>query len=519
MPSSLQDITSFERIFTGNLQSYGIHLYGISSDGEKEVGGENFTKVEPVHTDLYSAHLNGKKGLGIVPITIANKCSFSVIDVDVYDGSIAFLIDMLYRYNFPLFPFKSKSGGLHLYSFYKEPIVAKKVISYCQTFIAMLGLNKNTEIFPKQFSLKPGQAGNWINLPYYNKDEAKTYMIGRDKKPLSFIEAMMVIDESMIDSSDLNAFLENLPLNDGPPCLQSIYLKGSTTNRNEYLFSMARYLKTKHGDDFEFKLTEMNNNLDSPISVKELMNTVISTHKKKDYSYRCTQDPILSLCHKDICKTREFGIGGEEISDLSFEEFTQFTTDPPYYEWKINSNPLIFFSEQDIISQGKFRELCMRQIHVLPMRLKDKTWTTIVNSALNNVIIKEVSHEEDISPGGMFVEHLNDFLENRSPAENKEQILVDRVFKDEEMESYVFKPKNFISFLFSQKQFREFRATEIQDRLRKLGGKPIRYYVNNKYKTTRVWILPWTAMDMFQDLNEEKNIEIDFMEDMVDEDF
>ena len=519
MSVSIQTITAFERLFKGNLKSYGLHIYGNIEAGSKEKDGQSYTKNEPVHTGLYTSHLNGSKGLGIVPISTSNKCLFSVIDVDVYDGSIAFLIDMIYRYEFPLFPFKSKSGGLHLYTFYETPMTAKKVIEYSKLFITLLGLHQNTEIFPKQAVLKTGQSGNWINLPYYNSNDTTQYMINSERKPMDLIEALQAIEDSQQNESSLNEFLENLPLNDAPPCLQSIYLKGVTTNRNEYLFSLARYLKTKHGDDFEFKLTEMNNNLDKPIALNELMNTVINTHKKKDYTYKCSQDPLLSLCNKSVCKLREYGIGGSEISELSFEDFTQVKTDPPYYEWVINEKTLTFFTESDIIAQAKFRELCFRQLHILPLRLKDNTWTTIVNSALKNIQFKEIDNAEDMSPGGMLLTYLHEFLEHRTMAENKEQILVDRVYKDKEAGVYVFKSKNLVSFLMHQKQFREFRTTEVQDRLRKLGGKSTRYYISAKYKTVRVWTIPFESIDHLSESVEQGTIDIDFMEDLKDEDF
>ena len=382
-----------------------------------------------------------------------------------------------------------------------------------------MGLPQSTEVFPKQANLKTGQAGSFINLTYYNQSKTKQYMIGPEKKSKSLEEAIAIIEDNLFSESKLNEFLENLPLNDAPPCLQSIYLKGSTSSRNEYLFSMAGFLKTKYGDDFEFKITDINNALDNPIDVKRLMNTIISSHIKKTYPYKCSQEPILSLCNKSVCKTREYGIGGIEISELSFEEFTQVQTDPPYYEWIINEKTLTFFSEADIIMQGKFRELCFRQLHILPLRLKDTTWTNIVNSALKNVQIKEIDSAEDMSPGGMLLTHLYEFLEQRTLAENKEQIMIDRVYKDKQINAYVFKSKNLITFLLYQKQFREFRTVEVQNRLRKLGGKSERYYINTKYKTARVWTLPFSSLEPLGVSVEKGTVDIEFMEDLKDEDF
>ena len=49
---------------------------------------------------------------------------------------------------------------------------------------------------------------------------------------------------------------------------------------------------------------------------------------------------------------------------------------------------------------------------------------------------------------------------------NKEQILADRVYYDEELSEYVFKPKQLLVFLIQQKQFRYFGLAEIQDKMK-----------------------------------------------------
>ena len=42
-----------------------------------------------------------------------------------------------------------------------------------------------------------------------------------------------------------------------------------------------------------------------------------------------------------------------------------------------------FYNEADIINQSKFRELCFRNIHKLPFRMKDEQWTKIDAAKIN----------------------------------------------------------------------------------------------------------------------------------------
>ena len=519
MGISIKILADFKMLFTGNIKAYGIHEY-IYDKTKKKEQGKNFTKVEVVLEKLYINHLEGQKGLGIIPIDNHNMCHFAAIDIDIYDHTIDPYIDIIYRFNIPVLPFRTKSGGLHLYMFFKIPIKANKVRHYMDSIKTLLGLNHKVEIFPKQASLVDGQIGNWINLPYFNAKDTKQYLYRQNKDKYSIEEAVLEIKKRQQTEESLLAFFENVPLKDAPPCLQTIYLFSETDSRNEYLFSLAGYFKTKYGDDFEFKIMEANNQLRKPLSQSEISKTIIPAHKKKDYSYKCNGEPLISLCHKGICKSRRYGIGGEEINQLSYEDFIQYNTEPPYYEWIVNGQSLKFYNEVDIIHQQRFRVLCFRLLHLLPNRLKEINWTKIINRALENVIIKDINDEDDISPGALFKEHLTDFLEKSTLAKTKEQILVNRVYKDKEIISYVFKPKNFISFLINQKQFRFYGTTEIQNKLRELGAEPKRYFINAQRKNIRVWLLPFSSLHKFiKDEEEIGPIEIDFKEEYEDEPF
>lgn len=522
MELSIQEINIFENMFEGNRGAHGVHIPNKEKDSSGKARGKSFTKNETVTERLYSDHLTGQAGLGIIPINKKNECSFSVIDVDEYtEEQNMGIVDLVYRHNFPLVPFRSKSGGLHLYLFLSEKVKATVAIEFMKMMISIMGLSDKTEVFPKQKTIGVGQVGSWINLPYFDYENTVRYMYDENGKSVPFEQFISIADELKLTVDEINSKIASLPLNDAPPCLQSIYLRRETEFRNEYLFSLARYYKTKFGDDFEYKVIEANKELKNPIDLDRLQRTILASHKKKDYSYKCAQEPIASICKKELCKQRQYGIGGDEISNLSFEELIQYATDPPYYEWIVNGASLKFFSETEIIQQQKFRELCFRKLHTLPIRLKEVNWTAIINKALENIEIKNINEDEDISPGAMFREYLHEFLEKRAMAKNREQILIDRVYKDEETKSYIFKSKNLVSFLIQQKGFRYYGQTEIQDRLRELGGMPKRYYVSKDVDSVRVWMLPFDAINKFieEDFKREVETQIDFMEDYDEEMF
>jgi len=145
-------------------------------------------------------------------------------------------------------------------------------------------------------------------------------------------------------------------------------------------------------------------------------------------------------------------------------------------------------------------------------------WSHIINRALENVIIKKINAEEDVSTGSLFKEYMSEFLEKRAPADNREQVMIDRVYKDKDKSVYVFKPKNLINFLFYQKQFRDYMPTVIHAKLRELGGVAVRFRID-KNVTTRVWELPFKALGMFIEEKSVDDFKIDFKEEYEDEAF
>ena len=520
---SPQLLNDFSLLFKGNENAHGKHQYTNELEKSGKRKGKSWTVNEPATEEDYQAHLAGKQGLGIVPIDQNSNVSFCVIDVDQYNDGTNRYVDKVYDYRMPLIPFRSKSGGLHLYLFFTEAVRADAAIDIMKKFINFLNLPPNTEVFPKQKKLRAGDAGNWINLPYFSLGEAfdgsmKAGLEDQTGRVLEIEAAMEYVKRHKQKIDDINIFFEQLPLKDGPPCLQSIYLSGDTDYRNNYLFNYSIYLKSKYGEDFESHLIEANTQLIKPLPLDELAKTVARS-KKKDYTYTCSQEPICSLCNKSECRTREHGIDGDTISKLNFEELTQYLTDPPYYAWKINGKELKFFKEQDIIMQNHFRELCMRELHVLPNRLKDITWSRIVNTALSDIKVQKVDPADDISPGAMFTNHLADFLERRAKAASKEQILIDRVYKDQDDKLYVFRAKDLVHFLVHVKQFRAFGQTEVQDKLKVLGGFPRKYYISKEQGAIRCWLLPFSSMSEYLAEIAIDSQNIDFSKEFDDQPF
>ena len=512
MDYSILTVSSFRNVFQGNYSVKGVtRTRDINANTNKLEADSYLDKTSLSNEDII-AHLQGKKSIGMAPITEKGQVFFAVIDIDTYDVSIHNYISTIYTFGIPLIPFFSKSKGLHAYIFFSQGVTPSEAIDLLIRIRILLGLPKDTEIFPKQRTVEKGSFASWINLPYFdasNPDNPRK-LIREDFTLAPLEEALKICEASSRTIKDYNDVLDNLPFNDAPPCLQTIYLTRTTNFRNEYLFSMGVYCKQKYEDNYEQELLAINAKLFEPLEEAELQKTVLKSLAKKDFSYKCNTPPCNLLCNKATCRERKHGIEGSSTTVLSYEQLVQYETDPPYYEWYINGIALKFFKESDIIMQQAFRELAFRKLHVLPPKLSDAKWTRIINNALVNIEVKTVEKESDVSTGGVWFEHVTTFFTNRVPASNKKQIKVDRVYQDDILGAYIFKGNALLEYLRKSKSFRQYSDVEIQSKLKDLGASQIVYDLDDG-SSLKLWAMPYASIPSRKNQNLD-DIDIDFFD-------
>lgn len=484
--SDLQ-IQEFINFFSGSKHNFGEFLPNRTKTGEKVEGRYRTVTNKLITIEDYRAHLEGKKGLGLIPISEEGKCKFFVIDVDVYGASLDLYIEAIERGGFPLVPFKSKSGGLHIYMFLKEGVKVRSAVELMRKFVFLLSIDSlmrdnkkkgTVEIFPKQSQIGSDDSGSFINLPYYNSHNTKQHAIKKGKS-LSLNEALVYLKKKATTLSDAEFFLKEIRYSDAPPCLQLLYILNPFENdsgRNNFLFSFGVYLKKKDEDFFESNLQEINQGLQNPLPEKEVERTILSSLRKKDYIYKCKENPCIDFCHTRECKRREYGIGKNEgyFSSVEVGKLYQFKTAQPYYEWEVrlqgqeDFKRLRFRSEDEIIKQDAFLRLCMRELHELPSKLKQAEWFNKVNQALKELNAISVDDDDDTSPIIMLKSLILEFVTGRAKAETKDQILAKRVYFEESKKEYLFRVQDLIDFLYVQKKFRYFNPQEVHGILREL---------------------------------------------------
>lgn len=514
----------FADLFRGNQNSHGVHVPEKNPKEGEKAPGKSFTRSEMVTHDHLLRHLHGEESIGVNPLNDFGNLRFAVIDVDVYPLDPKKYLSILGSVSLPFVGFRSKSGGLHLFIFFAQDTDAKIVLPLLQQVRQLLGLPKDTEIFPKQTKLAGDKkAGNWINLPYFDHKKTKRYAYDCEGKELSLGEALKLAEASKTTAATIAKRLEDAALSEAPPCLQTIYAAGGAGmgHRNAFLFNAAVYLKARYGKEYAEKLHIFNNNMRKPIDSAELDRTIISSHNKGDYTYKCDEGILASVCDKGLCKERTYGKGTGTVSDLSFEQLIQVQSSVPYYKWLINGAEMMFYSEAELLSQTKFRELCLRLLHKVPNQLKPNAWNEVLNRALSNIVLETVESNDDLSDDALWLTKASEFFARRK-ALRPSQVEDGLVWVTDKNE-LLFKGAKFLEYMDKTGLFRQFKKTQHRNLLKQLGAQNAKLNYPDKPNAGRVWSINLTELHykgIFQsikgvdnepDYNEESMTPLDFI--------
>ena len=480
--------------FRGSEEAHGQTTVGaVGRNGKTEANSR--VVREPLTEELVKNHLEGKHGVGAIPITKENECYFGAIDIDQYDLDHKGLIAKILKFKLPLVVCRSKSGGAHLFCFLKQPTQAKIFREYLTEIAGALGYAR-AEIFPKQDSIlsERGDVGNFINLPYFKSQQTMRYAFDDKGKAMNLEQFLDVVEKKRT----LVANLENINYGesrevfaDGPPCLQNYVSVGKVdNNRNIFLSQCAPYCKAKYSDNWKNSLEEINQrHCAPPLPASELV-SLQNQYQKKDYFYQCNIEPNSSFCNKEVCKSRKFGIGNKSDHAAELSGLTIMLSDPKLVFLDVNGGRLEITMDH-LQNQHLFQKACMEQLMFMPSKIKETDWVTKVNEMLKHAVQLEVPRE--LTVDGQFYDLLETFCTSRIRAQSSEELFMGKPWTEDGKTMFMI---NGLMEFLRQRNFTSFTRAQIQERLKKLndnqecnGHKNLRKPDGGR-TTLRVWWVP-----------------------------
>jgi hypothetical protein len=483
----------FMRLFAGMEEAHGEYILpdNVTEEGKKKKGQARTIRKPPTD-ELWEVHLEGKQTLGIIPIRADNTCVWGAIDIDDYTLNLINFAKKVYKFNLPLIPCRSKSGGCHLILFLKEPVEAKQMQLKLAEIAGGLGFGQS-EIFPKQSKVlvEKGDLGNWLNMPYFGRDATTRYALDEKGEAISTLDFLQLAEDSRLtidQFDDLEVVKSDGEIKNGPPCLQALIDQGFPEGtRNNGLFALGIYCKKAFPDKWETELDKLNEKyMDPPLESKEVQ-TIVKQLSRKEYNYKCSDQPLVSFCNAMICRTRPFGIGGGAIPIM--QGLSKIPTDQPVWFLDVNGTRLEL-STEDIQIQTRFQKACMNAVNYMPPQIAAKQWQSIIQNLLDNCEILDKPVGAGIED--QFNELVSGFCaDSRLRANGKEELLLGRPWlgvdpSDEETPRVFFRLKDLDEFLV-RNSFRFYTRSQI---ISKLSGKDLAarsYFFRIKGTGVNVW--------------------------------
>lgn len=482
---------SFMRLFGGMSSAYG--TYRVSDSGKKGVKntGRAQTHREPLTIAQWRNHLAGKIGLGVIPIREDNTVVWGCLDIDEYHLDLQKLAKKINELKLPLLVCRTKSGGAHVFAFFAEPVPAAACQDMLKEVASTLGFG-GCEIFPKQTEvlLERGDLGNWLNMPYFGAEKTTRYAVKPDGSPATPKEFLEAANNIKLSPAELDGVIQlkgDQLVPEGPPCLQALCALGFPEGqRNNGLFALGTYCRKAHPESWKQKLTEYNQSCVSPPVEPDEIASIVKQHERKEYNYKCSEQPLAAHCNAAVCRTRKYGVGqGSSFPTLG--GLTKLDTEPPLWFLEVEGSRLELATDQ-LQDPQRFAKVCIETINVFPPPVTRATWQQMVDPLLRDVII--IEQPEDTKALGQFADVLYAFCEDKALAPTRDDILRGVAWRGEiNGKDWIwFRMEDLLKFIRRQGDS-QMKRHYIAARIRDLGGdhKQVRFAGN---KNLIVWGVP-----------------------------
>lgn len=466
----------FLRLFKGNGRTFG------QWNPARAKGKDSTTIHQEYGPSQVEAHLRGTMGLGLVPILDDNTTLWGAIDLDNHgeskDMDIRGVERKVAEAGLPLIACRSKSGGVHLYLFFSEPVradMAKKVLTRWAKELEVEGVDC---IYPKQGRLPKDedgkqQYGNWINLPYFGDlvegQNTDRFAVANGKR-LTLDSFLLKAETAAISEARLNQYFAD-DLSELPPCLKARMQSGGFQGgeRNDGTYNVAVFCRKRDPDSAKEAAHDLSIKLmpDNPLQFKERDKTIKSATSGRSYNYKC--EVFSDVCDREACRKLKYGISESEYEQMAgraemprFHGLVKFyNADPIRFDLLVGdeetSRKIEGLTIDELVSFPELRKAVMAKMHIVLPRLKADEWDRILKDLFDKVAIEEIP--EDSTPEGQVRIRLHEFLRKadlNSPgdeAKDRERLLrgnpVVQLHKDERV--VMFRHADFVTYLTKTK--------------------------------------------------------------------
>lgn len=487
---------SFANLFAGRDDACGRYVLppGAKPNEKGKITGRARTVREHVTEASYKKHLAGKERLGIIPILPgSNLVHWFALDADLYKTPNLHrdLAKKINKLMLPLVITKSKSGGAHLWCFFRDPIPAVRARDIAKDYIKKLKLDPKTEIFPKQDVIRVEDDGNWINLPYFGNAAVGVDTDG--ERELTLKQFLSHANDRLVTLDDLKIKKKELKeveadADGAPPCIETMFEEGvEEGGRNQALAHIGVFLQRAYPDEWEDKLVEVNEKINHPPLSLEEVRVVVKSLNGKKYQYLCTQQPMCALCDKDTCLTRKFGVGNGDNSNMSgvvmIEKLEKIDGDEPTYRVTIEGKQFEVPTAETLMNYRTFKQQVFKRLNKMLPHCTQKSWEAYIGSMMLEAEI--VEPPSDTVMAARIINEFKDWV-GRSAARSGEDVIIGgQLWYSAQEKALYFRGQDFLEMC--DRKFRTSRTT-VWRAMRDAGCSETQLPI--KGATHKVWRFP-----------------------------
>ena len=268
------------------------------------------------------------------------------------------------------------------------------------------------------------------------------------------------------------------------------------------------YAKKKFGENFEEEVHKFHHKyFDDPLRPKEI-EKIIKQADKKDWGYKCKDQPMCSLCNKSKCRIRKYGVGDSNIITDVGNVLQYGDNEDTIYHVTVNNEQTIVCTIEELYDQHKFRKKCLVKLASMPSIMKREDWDMYITTIVSKAI--KVKSEFEMTPEGEFRNVLTRYISNQANALDIDDILNGQCFVDHE-ESKVYFRMDQLQEYMRNRRYGVLTSNQMGIFLRNLGGDYSKRKLNNK-KGQLVWWIPSDKIITKQEveIQQEKEEEIPF---------
>ena len=205
-------VSKFKEIFLGLERAYGTFQPKESLREDNKAEGETDTQKSCRGFFVGKSSKGLWPSIGIFPINDEDKCRWGCIDVDEYPIDHVSIAQKIAGKNLPFIVTKSKSGGAHIFLFFKEYVNAGIVHHKIRDLASSMGLG-HCEVFPKQEKLlREGNESDWevgsfLNMPYHNGlDQTDRYAFDDKGNVLNLDGFLAEVEKKSLTTEELKSY-------------------------------------------------------------------------------------------------------------------------------------------------------------------------------------------------------------------------------------------------------------------------------------------------------------------------